>query len=239
MSSQSEVGHAKNVANLQKLTERIATYTLYNPPVPSISVASLETLYTDATASISEVENTRIANKGAIYDRQVLFDDLKPICTRIINLLDIMGLSDGLFSQAKSLNKIIQGTSPKPASPPPPEGEGGISTSRQSYTQQAENFGTFIKLLSTIPEYTPNEDDLKVPSLITYKDALVNATKPVDQTEAVFKQKLLERNEILYAEATGLFDLAQNVKKYVKSVYGGDSPEYFNVSSIKFTDRPQ
>ena len=35
MASQSEVGHARNVANLQKLIQQIKAYTLYNPPVPN------------------------------------------------------------------------------------------------------------------------------------------------------------------------------------------------------------
>ena len=42
MPSTSEVGHAKNVANLQKLTEQVNVYTLYNPPMDNIKVANLE-----------------------------------------------------------------------------------------------------------------------------------------------------------------------------------------------------
>ena len=37
MPSKSEVGHAKNVANLQKLTEQVTVYTLYNPPVENLT----------------------------------------------------------------------------------------------------------------------------------------------------------------------------------------------------------
>lgn len=43
MASTSEVGHAKNVANLQKLTEQVTVYTLYNPPVENLTVTSLQT----------------------------------------------------------------------------------------------------------------------------------------------------------------------------------------------------
>jgi hypothetical protein len=43
MSSTSEVGHAKNVANLQKLIEQVSLYTLYNPPVDSIKIPNLQT----------------------------------------------------------------------------------------------------------------------------------------------------------------------------------------------------
>lgn len=53
MSSKSEVGHAKNVANLQKLTEQVKVYTLYNPPVDNLKIVNLETLYTDSSTIYS------------------------------------------------------------------------------------------------------------------------------------------------------------------------------------------
>lgn len=101
-----------------------------------------------------------------------------------------------------------------------------ISTSRQSYTQQTENFGILLQLLATIPSYTPNEEDLKLRNLTSYHASLVSATLPVDQTEAELKVKFIERDQILYTEGTGLYTIAQNVKKYVKSVYGASSTEY-------------
>ena len=94
-----------------------------------------------------------------------------------------------------------------------------------------------MQLLGTIPTYTPNEDDLKVTNLNTYKESLMSATQSVDQTEAELNNKLIERDQILYADGTGLYTIAQNVKKYVKSLYGATSPEYANVSSIEFTSR--
>lgn len=242
MSSTSEVGHAKNVANLQKLTEQVSVYTLYNPPVASLSVANLQTLYTTAAAKLSEVEEKRNANKNAIALRQTAFENLKPTSTRIINLLDILGLPEGTLNQAKTLNRTIQGTKnkPKPPTENPDNGQpatnNSISTSRQSYTQQAENFGILLQLLATIPAYIPNEEDLQLNNLNTYHESLVATTQPVDKTEAELNVKLIERNQILYTEGSGLYDIAQNVKKYVKGLYGATSTEYANVSSIKFTE---
>ena len=246
MPSTSEVGHAKNVANLQKLTEQVKVYTLYNPPIDNLKVANLQTLYTTASTKLAEVEEKRNANKNAITIRQNTFENLKPTCTKIINHLDILGLPQGTIDQAKSLNRTIQGAQKKTANKPsatensanPPSGESkGASTSRQSYTQQAENFGILLQLLGTISAYNPNEDDLKLTTLNTYKDSLVSSTQSVDQTEAELNAKLIERDQLLYADGTGLYSIAQNVKKYVKSIYGATSPEYANVSSIEFTSR--
>ena len=239
MAFTSETGHAKNVANLQKLTEQIKVYTLYNPPVDNIKIANLQTLYTDASSKLNQVEDKRNANKNAITLRQTAFENLKPTATKIINHLGILGLSQGTIDQAKSLNRLIQGGQKKETTPPEEgkEPAKAVSTSRQSYTQQAENFGILLQLLETISAYNPNEEDLKLANLNTYKESLMSATQSVDQTEAELNNKLIERDNILYADRTGLYTIAQNVKKYVKSIYGANSPEYTNVSSIEFTTR--
>ena len=237
MASTSETGHARNVANLQKLTEQVTVYTLYNPPVDNLKVANLQTLYTTASAKLNEVEDKRNANKNAITVRQSAFENLKSTATKIINHLEILGLPSGTIDQAKSLNRVIQGGQKKAvtALEEGKEETKTVSTSRQSYTQMAENFGILLQLLGTIPTYNPNEDDLKLANLETYKISLVSSTQSVDQTEAELNNKLIERDQLLYADGTGLYSIAQNVKKYVKSLYGATSTEYANVSAIKFT----
>lgn len=164
------------------------------------------------------MEDKRLANKNAIASRQSVFENMKPTCTKIINHLDILGLEEGIINQAKSLNRVIQGGQKKTTTPPDENGETGntVSTSRQSYTQMAENFGILLQLLATIPTYNPNEDDLKLTNLTTYQASLVSATQSVDQTEAEFNLKLIERDNILYAGGTGLYSTAQNVKKICK-----------------------
>lgn len=239
MSSTSEVGHAKNVANLQKITQQVTTYSLYNPPIENIALANLQTLYTTATAKLAEVEDKRNANKNAIIIRQTAFENLKSKCTKIVNLLEILGLPQGTLDQARSMNRAIQGSSKKATTPPEAGKEASktASTSRQSFTQQAENFGILLQLLATIPGYTPNEEDLKLNNLTTYHASLMSATQAVDQTEAELNTKLIERDKILYAEGAGMYTIAQNIKKYVKSLYGATSPEYTNVSAVEFTNR--
>ena len=118
MPSTSEVGHAKNVANLQKLTEQVTVYTLYNPPVDNLKIANLTALYATASTKLSEVEDKRNANKNAITLRQSAFGNLKSTCTKIINHLGILGLSQGTIDQAKSLNRLIQGGQKKETTPP-------------------------------------------------------------------------------------------------------------------------
>lgn len=240
MSSSSEVGHAKNVANLQKITQQVSTYSLYNPSVDNISVASLQALYTAANAKLTEVGDKKTSSKNAKVARQSVYENLKSTCTRIINHLEILGLPRGTIDQAKSLNRAIQGSSSKKNNTPPEDGKEApksASTSRQSFTQQEDNFGLLVQMLGTIPNYAPNEEDLKLNNLTTYHAALESATELVDQTESELNTKMIERDRILYAEETGLYTIAMNVKRYVKSTYGATSPEYTTVSAIEFKTR--
>lgn len=92
-------------------------------------------------------------------------------------------------------------------------------------------------MLSTIPAYNPNEDSIKLQNLSTYHELLKAATFTVDQTESELNTKLIERNKILYAEATGVYAISLKIKKYIKSLYGATSPEYDTVSAIEFTNR--
>jgi len=238
MSKQFETGHAKNVANLEMLIEQVTTYTAYNPSIDNLKIPQLTTLYNSAVTNLNTVKDKRTANKNAIAERQSIYENLKPISTRIINFLDILGLNETTINQAKSINRLIQGYSKK-SNQQKAEGEEGNkskSTSRQSYTQTAENFSKLLQLISTVSAYNPNTNELKLTELTTYYTALVNATQVVNQTEAELNTALIERNTILYNDTNGLYEIALNVKKYVKSLYGANTPEYKNVSKIKFTD---
>ncbi|MCD1118185.1 hypothetical protein [Chryseobacterium turcicum] len=239
MSSTSEVGHAKNVANLQKITQQVSTYSRYNPPIADITLPNLQALYYSANAKLTEVGDKRNANKNAIVARQTTFENLSSTCTSIMNVLEIVGLPQGTLDQARSLTQTIQGSSRK-SNPPIEKGEEtpkSSSTSRQSFTSKAENFGLLIQMLSTLPAYTPNEDNIKLQNLSIYHESLKAATLIVDQTVSELNTKIIERDKILYADETGVYPISLKIKKYVKSLYGATSPEFTTVSAIEFTDR--
>jgi hypothetical protein len=246
MALQYETGHAKNVANLQKLIEQITTYSDYNPSIDNLKIPTVTTLYDNSLSSLNNVINKRNANKNAIHLRQELNEGLKSKVTRIINQLDVLNLTDGIFDQAKSLNRLIQGsrkttkvieTNEDDFNEEENENKETKSISRQSFTETAENLNKLLQLIETVDTYNPNIEDLKLVNLKTYQTELVKATKEVNKTEAELNTEFINRNKLLYNEENGLYEIAQNVKKYVKSVYGAKSPEYSNVSKIRFTSK--
>ena len=83
-------------------------------------------------------------------------------------------------------------------------------------------------MLSTIETYNPNTDEIKLINLNTYHESLVNSTKNVDTTVAELNTKFIERNNLLYAERTGLYTIAQNVKKRQKFIWSNLTRIFYN-----------
>ena len=242
MSSTTEKGHPINVANLEDLISICTGFgASYNPSKAAIQIAGLTTLQTNANASMSVVTTTKIAFDNASNVRQEAFKPLKKRCTKILNALDATEASAQLVADAKSINNKIQGkrSGAKPA--PPVEGateateDKTISVSQQSVDSLIENYKKLIELVSTEPSYTPNETELQVATLIAHAAQLKATNTTVINTNTTYSTALINRNATLYGADSGLVDIAGDVKKYVKSVYGASSPQYKQVSAIKFT----
>lgn len=111
------------------------------------------------------------------------------------------------------------------------------SASQQSYTQLTEHVDNLIELLAN-SGYAPNETDLQVATLTTYSTSLKGANNAVINATTPLSNSRITRDEVLYAEDTGLVDLALLVKKYVKSLFGGDSPQFQQINGLEFS-RPR
>ena len=57
-------------------------------------------------------------------------------------------------------------------------------------------------------------------------------------TNTVLSNARIERDKVLYKPETGLVDIVDDVKKYVKSLFGVSTPQYKQISGLKFT-RPR
>ncbi len=246
MASNSETGHAKNVANFEDLISFCTGYgAAYNPVKVLIKLPALNTLRTAAQAALVAVVAASTAFINATNARVILFDPLKKLATRIVNALEATDATDEMIEDAKSINRKIQGTrKSKTPPPPPPDPENpdapvpdGTSTSQQSYDSLIENFAKLVDLVNSEPTYTPNEVELQVATLTTLVTNMRAANTAVVSATTDISNSRIARNKILYQKDTGLYDIAQEVKKYVKSVFGATSPQYKQVSKIKFTKK--
>jgi hypothetical protein len=83
--------------------------------------------------------------------------------------------------------------------------------------------------------YTPNESELQVPSLNAVLADLKTKNSAVILATTNASNARINRDKVLYADLTGLYDIAQAVKQYVKSVFDASSPQFKQVSGVKFT----
>jgi len=144
---------------------------------------------------------------------------------------------------AKTIARKIQGrrasemlpTIPDDPSTPEDESQKSISASQMSFDNRIQNFEQLVQLLTAQTGYAPNETDLKVTTLATLLATLKTKNTEAITALAPLSNTRLSRNNTLYAAETGLVDIAAEVKKYVKSVYGATSPQFKQISGIKFT----
>ena len=241
MASTSETGHAKNVANLQDLISFVIGYgATYNPTKNALKLPQLNALATAGQASLADVITKNTAYNNKVNERVIAFKDLKPLSTRLINALQTTDATPQKVSDAKAFNKKMQGirattvTTPTDPNAPAPT---TISTSQQSYDQQIQHLAGIISVLQSETSYAPNENDLKIVTLTAKQADLTAKNNAVATAYTNISNSRILRDTTLYATDTGLFDIATEVKKYIKSIYGATSPQFAQVKGIVFTKK--
>ena len=112
-----------------------------------------------------------------------------------------------------------------------------VSASQMGFNDRIENFDKLITLLSSIPNYTPNEEELKIESLTAYLNDLKSKNAAVLPLEVQLSNARIVRNDIQDRPLTGLIDVALDSKVYIKSVFGASSPQYKQISKLAFVKR--
>jgi hypothetical protein len=243
MASTNETGHAKNVANFEDLIGFCNGYgASYNPSKASIKIPALQTLLTSGQVVLATIKTTKTDLDNATNAREIAFKPLKKLCTKVINALAATDAASQTNDDASTANFKIQGrrAGTKPASKPAKDGQkaeepNSNSVSQQSFDGQIENFSKLIQTLSAEPLYTPNEPELQVSSLNAVLTDLKTKNSAVILATTNASNARINRDKVLYADLTGLYDIAQAVKQYVKSVFDATSPQFKQVSGIKFT----
>ena len=239
MASTSEVGHAKNVANFQDLIEFVIGYgETYNPSKNSLKLPQLIALRETAQTKLNDViaKNTIYNNK--VNERMVAFGNLKSFSTRLVNALQTTDATNETINNAKTFNRKMQGkkasTTQAPTDPNAPA-PATISTSQQSYDQLIQHLTGLKSVLETEPSYTPNEIELQIATIDSKIADLSVKNTAVATAYTNISNSRISRNETLYTSDNGIFETASEVKKYIKSVFGASSPQYNQVSGIKFS----
>lgn len=235
-----ETGHARNVEHFAQLISFVQGYGAdYAPSNTTITLLNLQTKIAASQGGIDSVSSARAPLTVAVNNRQNAFADLRPLTTRVVNSFAASGAPQNAIDDAKTLKRKLDGarakTLPKDDPNAPDDESKTNSVSQQSYTQLTEHLDNLLELLESSGAYAPNETELKVTTLSTYSASLKDANTAVINATTPLSNARISRDETLYADETGLVDLAALVKKYVKSLYGADSAQFQQVSGLKFT----
>lgn len=239
MASTSETGHAKNVANFQDLIEFVTGYgATYNPSKNSLKLPQLAALKTTAETKLADVMAKNTNYNKAINERMMAFSNLKSFSTRLLNALQTTDATTATINDAKTYNRKMQGkkasasqTPTDPNAPAPTT----ISTSQQSYDQLIQHLAGLKSVLESEPTYTPNETELQVATIDTKIADLTIKNTAVATAYTNISNSRIARNETLYTDTNSIYETASEIKKYIKSVFGASSPQYKQVSGIKFS----
>ncbi|KIA88260.1 hypothetical protein [Kaistella jeonii] len=238
MASTSEVGHAKNVANLQDLIEFITAYgATYNPSKSNLQLPQILALKAAAETSLTEViaKNTDFNTK--VNHRVIAFSDVKPLSTRLVAALQTTDASEQTIDDAKTFNNKIQGkgsSAPKTPLNPLEPAPKTISNSQQSYDQLIQHFTGLKSVLESEPTYAPNETELQIVTLDTKITDFNQKNTAVAQTYTAVSNSRIARDKVLYTDQNSIYETAKEVKLYVKALFGANSPEFAQVKGIDF-----
>lgn len=246
MASTSEQGHNRNVVNFEKLIINCTSLgRSYNPSKESLKVSALQNLLSASQNCIYEINTLNPAYKNSVSARVAAFKGLDKLITRVHNALKASDTTQEVIESVQTITRKLQGrraTAKKTDEEKKLAADMGkeiveISTSQMSYDSRIDNLDKLVKLLASVAQYTPNEADLKITSLTALYTELKAKNLAVINTETPLRNARITRNRIMYNENDGLIDVSNNVKTYIKSVFGATSPQFKQISNLKFTNQ--
>ncbi len=234
MASSSETGHAKNIANLLALNEVNGGFgTSYAPSNPLLALEAMIEQHTFCADKQSEVNTQSGIFKPLVNARIIEFKTLKPLVRKVRSAAKTCGGSDEWVADVNTLVTKVLGERASAATPVPGD-PAGTSASQQSFDNTVNNFQALIAVLTNEPLYAPNEVPLKIVTLTAKHVSMNTKNNAVKAGVVPYNNSIIARNIALYTTKTGLCDVGQNSKEYVRSTFGFSSPQFKLVVKFKF-----
>jgi hypothetical protein len=238
-----ETGDSRNIAQFQNLLLSCRGFgTGYRPAKTALQLESLETLLARARQTFDELTAKRAVYNSAVGIRQTAFAKLRPFCTRLVSAYASSDLPEKAVGDARAIQRKLQGYKlRKPAAPTDPNApeptEKAVSTSRQSFDLLCEHFDRMVAIARNDAGFRPNEPELQLAGLEQFLTDLKSACGGVAQAWIDLQNARMARNAAFYGPNGSLCNTALEVKKYVKSVYGANAPQYEQISGMAFTKK--
>jgi hypothetical protein len=235
------MSNVKNVEAFGKLTGICTGYGgSYNPGQPNLQVTAMNTLLSQARATLQEVHVAKTVFENVTNTREVMFRDMMALSSRAISWLRASGAAPLTVDDAQASFRKMYGrrlTTPAPtatetaaAPTAPPRKARGLD-----YASVCDAFAKLVESLQAEPKYQPNEPELSVAALSNLLITLRQQNDVVNQARAALTSARNKRTTLLYSGANNLVAVGRAVKQYVRSVFGPRSLQQNEVSGIYFT----
>lgn len=236
MSSRSELGHVKIIANLNILnTNILALGARYTPANPKLELAKLQTKFTEGSQLLERVNNFIAPYSLAVDARESIF---APYKTKITKVKKIYFSTEGVEQAQKedfmTISRKLKGGKKSKASEESTDEKQTHSTSQMSYDQRTDHMDLLISLLQNTPNYNPNEDEFKTATLIQDKADMLQSTQKVTETYTPLSMARADRNEYFYYSEDNIVDDANRAKEYLLAILEPNSPQYKVIAKLKF-----
>lgn len=238
MSSTSETGHAKNVANAKLFNSYVTDLgTIYKPINPDLELKELQTLYTEAFTQQESINAALPPYTSAVNAREAVFSPINKRLTKLQKAYKTTkGVTEAQMEDFMTISRKLKGGRKNPpAAPIPPQTEPNThSVSQLSYDQRTNNFAQLIELLQNTPDYAPNETEYQIATLQGEKDQMMQTTQQVADTFFPLSQARSARNKTMYSNDNNLVDTFNLAKTYISTILDKNSPEYKAFAKLKF-----
>jgi hypothetical protein len=243
MASTSEVGHAKNIANLNLLnTNIIALGATYNPSNSKLLLANLQNIYAVAFAQQESVNNLLAPYSVAVDEREAIF---KPLNRELSKLRKAYKATEGVtaaqledfMTAVRKLKGVKKTTATAKTATNPEEAQINHSTSQMSYDQRTNNMDTLIAILQNTGNFNPNETAYQIATYQAKKAQMLAKTQAVANTFIPLNNARSERNNTLYLSDDNLVDTANKAKDYIFTILDASAAQYKTIAKIKFKKR--
>lgn len=243
MSSTTETGHVKNLANYDELVHNcVGIGKKFTPSNQSLALELLHGLSAGCRNALDTVLNAKAAYQKAVDAREFIFSKINTLVSRILNTAKASDVPEGTIDTCRSIARKIQGRRTSKKRTPEEikaDKEAGIeyrqiSASQRSYDNIIANFSMLVQQIKQSHGYNPNEPELQTESLDKFIGEVRQKNADVVSAKTALKDARSKRDELMYKDKTGMVDIALDVKAYIKGAFGPASAEFRKVQGIKF-----
>jgi hypothetical protein len=238
MASTSEVTYGSRVANAEKISTHLKSFTGFVAPTTDTTIVNYDSLITVMKTGNSTVATGKTSYSKAVDIRKKHFTKEDDSVSKLLSLI-ISAAQSKLGKKAKEVQDLkslvakIRGIKPKKlkkTTTPTPALEETVSQSVRSYGSITQTFADIVAgLVALGTNYAPVRAEIKLPALQAKLVEITAANNAVTTTFGALKKAVDNRLE-MYAN---LSERTQRIKDAVKSQYGLKSTEYKLIKGLR------